>query len=153
MTEYIEQTSASDRIEQARKALAEFDAETEGQAFSPHDYPTAEAFAVAEALRALITPPSVGETDEAIAERVAYGYLDEHGMPAVMQLAALAGHIERIALAAVRAGIQSAHESWECEVALRPSQEQMLRWLGLDYRETTHGTLFVYGQNIDREEI
>ena len=37
--------------------------------------------------------------------------------------------------AAVRAGIQSAHETWE--PSDHPSQEMMLRWLGIDFEDGT----------------
>lgn len=63
--ENIPQTSASERIEAARKALVEFE-ESESTPYALDEgYHNAGILAIA--LRALITPPGVGETDEAIA--------------------------------------------------------------------------------------
>lgn len=126
----VEQTSASDRIEAARKALAGYDRAKE-VGFAPN------ALVLADALRALITPPAVGESEEQIAQRI----ITESQARGV---AAPEGDFTDygIALTGVRAGIQAAHETWEPEVAQRPSQEQMLRWLGISF-----------GHNGDRIEI
>lgn len=117
----VEQTSASDRIEAARKALAGYDRAKE-VGFAPN------ALVLADALRALITPPAVGESDEGIAKA------------ATEELWKVWDHtdfaeVQGIILGAVRSAIQTAHETWEPEVAQRPSQEQMLRWVGLDFTE------------------
>lgn len=116
------QTSASERIERAKAALAEYVSASED---------------VADILREFITPPEVAH--EGVAEAAtniekAYGGRLDLGL--LLQMA-------------VRAGIQIAHESWE--PADKPSQEQMLRWLGIEYDETD-GVLFIPDQHIDREE-
>jgi hypothetical protein len=138
MTEYIGQSSASDRIEKAREALAQYDALIPGLRSKISED-------LAEALRALITPPGVHESEADIAARLT---------PVVMTYAQMEGLAERgIAMAGIRygirAGIQSAHETWESED--RPTQEQMLRWLGIDC--TIHaGNIFIPEQHIDRED-
>lgn len=118
-----EQTSASDRYEAARKALAEYDTEKTKR------YPyTAASESMATALRALITPPGIHESEEQIVQRVLNETPDGANF----------NEVDAIRMA-VHAGIQSAHESWEPEVALRPTQEQMLRWLGISYAVGTYG--------------
>lgn len=141
MTENIPQTSASERIEVARKALAALEADIAvwGTLYGRKGV-TQEA---ADALRALITPPSVGESDEAIAERIA----DEH----LLDTDCYADKaVHPALLAAVRAGIQSAHETWE--PADRPSQEMMLRWLGIEH-VVGLAVIAIPHQFIDKEEI
>lgn len=130
MTENIPQTSASGRIEEARALLAIYDRLS-----------TANPTVLAEMIRALITPPAVGESEEAIAERIA----DAAGIDW--------DQAYDVALPAVREAIQSAHESWE--PADVPSQEFMLRHLGIEY---TAGTLddtilHIHAQHIDKEVI
>lgn len=145
MTEYIPQTSATDRLVAARKALAEYD---HVRASQSANYPR-HAFQLAQALRALITPPGTGETVEQIADRLT---------ESVMAYAQAEGLTERgIAMAGLRygvlAGIQDAHETWEPEVAMRPTQEMMLRWLGIDYAYSEPNGISIHFQVIDREEI
>lgn len=140
MTEHIEQTSASDRCEAARKALAAF----EQAPRVPIGYETL----LADALRALIAPPSVGETAEQMADRLT---------SSVMTYAQAEGLTERgIAMAGIRYGfnaaIRAAHETWEPEVAQRPSQEQMLRWLGISYGHRDAQSIEIPFQIIEREE-
>jgi hypothetical protein len=57
---------------------------------------------------------------------------------------------------AVYAGMQRAHETWEPEVALRPTQEQMLRWLGIKHLATLNlngDPIFaIEAQPIERED-
>lgn len=141
MTEYIPQTSASDRYAAARDALKAWD---DFQPTMDH------AHALAETLRALVTPPGVHESEESIATGIHGRYLRAE-FDGDFQYA---GEPMRNALtAAVRAGIQSAHETWECEVALRPTQEQMLRWLGIEYADSDDGErLIILSDTIDREE-
>lgn len=141
---YIPQTSASDRYEAARKALEWYDDQSEAGGGI-----VAGGHAVAEALRALITPPGVGEMPDLIdlyarAHQRALPNEDGPFSTADLDRAADAGR-----LAIFNAGIQSAHESWECED--RPTQEQMLRWLGINYM-TGPGEIAIYGQTIDRED-
>jgi hypothetical protein len=145
----IPQTSASERVEAAREALAEY-----GRS-QPSDYERAYADPLAAALRALITPPSVGESEEAIVEDFAtrlreQGAIEILGQDAVFRATDHHGQSVTAFRQGVRAGIQSAHETWE--PADRPSQEMMLRWLGLDY--TIDGdVIVVHRKNIEREEI
>lgn len=146
MTENVPQTSASDRIEAARKALEWYDDQSEAGGGI-----VAGGLAVADALRALITPPSVGESEATIAGRV----LDDYFTLTYEEMVTdSSGETVYAALmAAARAGIQSAHERWE--PADRPSQEQMLRWLGVTAEESVrdHDALFIPEQYIEREEI
>lgn len=117
----VEQSSASDRIERAKKSLALFD---------QLRLATGVEKDLADALRAFITPPAVGESEDQIVRRVLSTYqVTDEDLP-LMQV---------LAKESVRAGIQSAHETWEPEVAQRPSQEQMLRWLGIDHQDYTDG--------------
>lgn len=147
MTEYIPQTSASERIEAARKAIRVFDAAVDSIAdatdLDEHEQGEARAERAAldcvAALRALITPPPVGETEEQIAERIVREKND--GWDWDMD----------IALKAVRAGIQSAHLTWE--PADHPSQEMMLRWLGLTTERDDYGELYIPAQRIEKEVI
>lgn len=125
----IEQTSASDRYEAARKALAEYEAHG---TFLDDER-------AASALRTLITPPSVGLSVEQIAENIERAYGGRLPLVTLLQMA-------------VRAGIQSAHETWEPEVALRPTQEQMLRWMEIEHEINRHGDLYIPEQHIEREE-
>lgn len=134
MTNPIPQTSASERVEAARKALA--------LVGGPGREKT-----LARALRALITPPGVGESEEAIANRLIEEVMDyaRSGWLDGRELA-MAG-----LLYGIRAGIQSAHESWE--PADRPSQEMMLRWLGIKAERALHQDtlLFIPDQHIEKE--
>lgn len=148
MTEYIPQGSASGRYEAARKALARYDV--------PDILHSIVADDLADALRALITPPSVGESEERIAERI----IQKVPSSLIQMDGSLRFEPEALVslvTAAVRAGIQDAHETWEPEVAMQPTQEQMLRWLGLDYDESFDDegepALHIYSQFIEREEF
>lgn len=143
MPEFNEQTSASDRYAAARRALADYDA-IDGWN-GTHAVMIANADALALALRALITPPGTSETVEQIVDRVLYEWRHTHDH---------AIDLEEAMVRAANAGIQSAHEAWEPEVALRPTQEQMLRWLGISYDDglINEGELFIYEQRIEKEE-
>lgn len=140
------QTSASDRIEAAREALAEYDRS------QPSDYEAAYADPLADALRALITPPSVGESEEEVIKRAALMtmlYGEREGL-------SVHGFVRAGVRFGFHAGIDFAHERWEPEVAQRPSQEQMLRWLGVDTRPARaegDARIFIPAQHIEREEI
>lgn len=142
MTEYHEQTSASDRIEAAREALANYDQTAE-------TYRDGLGYSLADALRALITPPATSETEEDVAERIVTAFPS----PYAPSVGYSHGELVELAITAYRAGIQSAHESWEPEVAQRPTQEQMLRWLGIRYTESAEqGYVYIPLQQIEREE-
>lgn len=93
-------TSSSDRIEAARKALADWDST------SP-TYQDGLASGLAEALRALIESPATMESPEQIAERVMYSEPVPHDRT-------LAEWRQKIA-EGVQAGIQAAWQSWEPE--------------------------------------
>ena len=122
--DYIPQSSASDRYDAARKALAEWDNGGVPGVRAAHD--------LAEVLRALITPPGVHESEEQIAVRILEKLVsDEPFIAAIIGGANLTRHVKALVAEGVRAGIQAAHETWECED--RPTQEQMLRWLGIEY--------------------
>ena len=141
MNENIPQTSASERIEAARKALAWYDDDSEAGGGI-----VLGGQAVAEALRPLITPPGVGESEEQIVNRVtgatmAYG--ESEGL-------SVRGFVQAGVRFGIRAGIQSAHETWE--PADKPSQEQMLRWLGIEHYEFD-AIVHISEQVIEREEI
>lgn len=150
MIEYIGQRSASDRYEAARKALARFD-----QILHPDTLEgEGAALAVRDALADFITPPGVGEGEADMVQTVI-----QNAPAHVSGKGILFQYDDLIAMvaSAVRAGIQNAHESWECETAQRPSQEQMLRWLGLDCKDSTddegNPSIYIHGQHIEREEI
>lgn len=143
MPEFNEQTSASDRYEAARKALAFNEAVDRGESVAER---TARDN-LADALRALITPPRTGETVEQIAARA----LNSFPPPYTPGAGYSHGELEQLAIYAARAGIQNAHETWECED--RPTQEQMLRWLGINARECEHeGELYLAEQHIEKED-
>lgn len=135
----VEQTSASDRYEAARKALAA--AAMYGVAPGMSAQREAQmVLDLVDALRALIAPPNVSESVEQIAANIERVYGGRLSQETLLQMA-------------VRAGIQSAHETWEPEVAQRPSQEQMLRWLGVEHDlDEAVGMLFIQAQYIEREE-
>jgi hypothetical protein len=124
MTEYHEQTSASDRIEAARKVLTDYDEHDEPR--SLHERRMRE-YRLASALRALITPPATSDSEEDVADRIVTAFPS----PYTPSVGYSYGELVELAITAYRAGIQSAHESWES--ADVPSQEFMLRYLGLDY--------------------
>ncbi|WP_406245850.1 hypothetical protein ACI7YT_12480 [Microbacterium sp. M] len=175
MSENIPQTSASERVEAAQRAIMWLSVQLdEARATVEEIEESREADNVQDkidardsadnllqhllrhgqaqldALRALITPPSVGESEEAIAERVIAAFPPPYSGTGYGH-----GELVEFGIAMLRAGIQSAHESWE--PADRPSQEMMLRWLELDYEESTDDegepSVYVHGQHIEREEI
>ena len=154
MSEYIEQGSASDRYEAARKAIAALAIQISHERFVPSDesgHMLRVLIDASDALIALTTPPGVGETDEQIARRVSSEATDfPEGIPSEAD-------VRKLITRGVRAGIQNAHETWEPEVALQPTQEQMLRWLGLDCFDSTDDegepSIFIRPQHIDREEM
>lgn len=107
MTENIPQTSTSDRIEQARKALNVWD---NARAVRVLDGVLADA--VADALRAFITPPSVGESATEVAIRVLEDLAGREPFIAVgIQNAGLTRRVRDAVAEGVRAGIQAAHET------------------------------------------
>jgi len=146
----IPQTSASERVEQARMFLDRMSMRREIIGKREETTFETEAFAIIEGL---VTPPSVGEGEETIAERV----LAKLPNGLIQTDGSLRFDPEALVLlveTAVRAAIQSAHETWE--PADRPSQEQMLRWLGVDARPARikgDVRVFLPAQYIEREEI
>ena len=157
MTDYIPQTGASKRYEAARKIIAAHDAAVDAYADATDmdeayaaearmEDATSDAVGI---LRALITPPSVGETEEQIVNRI----MSEHGYHDPRTNSPESSLARDVARAAVRAGIQAAHETWE--PADVPSQEQMLRWLGIKAGKTVNGddAYFIPAQYIEREAI
>lgn len=151
-TENTPQTSASERIEQAQKALAGYRGSDTYRVSggTPEDsYDVLDAAeAMAEALRALITPPGVHESEPAIVKRV-WDATPAHISGEGIRLQA--DDLFAMLRAAVRAGIQAAHETWEGSDW--PSQEMMLRWLGIEYDEHADGTLHIREQSIAMEVI
>lgn len=146
MTEYVAQSSASDRLEAARKALAWYDDDSEAGGGI-----VLGGMAVADALRALITPPSVGENEADMVQTVI-----QNAPAHVSGKGILFQYDDLIAMvtAAIRAGIQSAHETWEPEVAMQPGQEQMLRWLGIEHNPNmVSPMIYIHEQHIEKEEI
>lgn len=144
MTEHIPQTSASDRYEAARKALQMFDDRT-ARLSSTIETPFERA--LAEALRALIAPPGVHESEEDIVQTViqnAPAHVSGQGIR--FQYDDLIAMIQ----AAIRAGIEYAHERWE--PADRPTQEQMLRWLGIEHQTLSYGQIHIDEQYIEKED-
>lgn len=151
MTTNIPQTSASERQEAARKAL-----EVWTQASTTRGVPLSQAIhGVVAALRALITPPGIHESEEQLAiewrerlmERGSIEVIGETGLYS-KESGVYEAEIFRLG---VRAGIQAAHESWE--PADVPSQEFMLRRLGIDYEEHRESLLFIPEQSIEKEVI
>ena len=139
MTENIPQTSASERVEAARK-LADH---LEQMMTTAQWMPASEGIQAVHVLRSLITPPPVGESEENAVDRILAEWWRAHDYRI---------HIEHAMILAYRAGIQSAHESWE--PADVPSQEFMLRHLGITYSQsTTFGALHIPEQLIDLEVI
>ena len=151
------QTSASDRYEAARKIIAAHDAAVDAYADATDLDEAMAADARMEnatsgavkALRALITPPSVGESEIEVAHRIVDANLPDRLMHWDDK------EVLTVAIQAFRAGIQSAHETWEAETAMRPSQEQMLRWLGIKFNQAPdmRGDIFIQAQMIEREEV
>lgn len=142
MTDQIPMRSASERRAAATKVLAAYDASVR------QDY-AANAPALAGELRSLLEVPEVGiSEDEIVTESVAValreldlgdgvrpsvtnltrairsGWIDEDGLESV---------IRRVARAAARRAERAALEHWE--PADIPSQEFMLRHLGIEHEE------------------
>src|SRR5690606_37471745 len=136
--------SASDRYEAARKALGIWDA-SDGSGWVDNGQRCIDA------LRALITPPGVERSEIEVAHRIVDANLPDRHMDWDDK------EVLTVAIQAFRAGIQAAHETWEPEVALQPSREQMIRCLGLDFKESTDDegepSIYIHGQHIDRDEI
>lgn len=149
MTENIPQTSASERVEAARK-LADH---LEQMMTTAQWMPASEGIQAVHVLRALVTPPAVGESETEIANASLRWYNDNFGHTiASIDGFGTAQHITAMVMHAVRTAIQSAHESWE--PADVPSQEFMLRHLGITYSQsTTFGALHIPEQLIDLEVI
>ena len=118
----------TDRYEAARKALADYD--TIDGWNGTHAVMIANADALASALRALITRAPAGENLEAIAMEI----VREKNIGWDWDF--------DIALKGILAGLQ-----------IRPTQEQMLRWLGIRYTESAeNGYVYIPLQMIDRED-
>lgn len=142
----IPMRSASERRDAAAKVLVGFDARTRALGTTVE---TSFERELVDALRPLLEVPEVGITeDEIVAESIAVvlGEFDLGGdrQPTVAHLLDafrsgwLDAHdtewaIRRIGRAAVRSAEQAALEHWES--ADVPSQEFMLRHLGIEYRE------------------
>lgn len=100
---------------------------------------------VADALRALITPPPTGTIARIYARQAMRSEAIGRLVPDEQ--------VEALIAEAYHAGIQDAHESWE--PADHPSQEMMLRWLGIDYGDSAFESdkIFIESQLIEREVI
>lgn len=152
---YIPRTSASDRYEAARDALAaarrtagalealgddEWEELTDIQESLPWNLRH-----LADVIEALITPPAVGESEEAIVDRL-FGRLDNAILASAKPHPEIMAGIKVMLWNAVRAGIEAA----------RPSQEDMLRALGLDYEDGTaddgEPAWYVLPQTIEKED-
>lgn len=153
MTDTIPQTSASDRYEAARILLAAWDEAATPDANGCHDaggFASRKNARIRLTLRALIIPPGHPLTVESEAVNDAVNRYDwpfhERIEISATELADMGTHL-------FRAGVQAAHESWE--PADVPSQEFMLRHLGIEHEEqTTAGgreVIFVYQQDIEKE--
>lgn len=182
MTEYIEQTSASDRLEAARAAKRSLTREAglldfireyldliarpegfidgTGKRYTLEQADLAMWNAVASmneailSLRALITPPTTHESLSDLALKIHAAALTAAEDAGIQITTDLDSIMRNATNRAVCAGMQGAHESWEPEVAQRPSQEQMLRWLGVRYTESAEqGYVYIPLQQIEREEI
>ena len=147
----VPQTSANERQEAARKALAAYDEHFMTRLLDP-----AEVVSLAEALRALITPPGIGMPElvrdfrERITEQGSLAVLGQRAVHEGGHGPAIEGY--RLGLAD---GEQYAHERWE--PADRPSQGQMLRWLGIENHEEPRigdtTKLRIPTQHIEKEVI
>lgn len=150
MTKNIPQTSASERVEAAQKALDHYDA-----AFAMRPLNGEDAERLAASLRALITPPAVGESEDRIVAEQLH-WLKVNASIALIDFDSRGETlIENALRQAARSAIQSAHESWE--PADVPSQEFMLRHLGIRYEESMFSDnahqFFIPSQYIDKEVI
>lgn len=142
MTENIPQTSASERYEAARILLAAWDEAATPDANGCHDaggFASRENARIRQLLRALITPPGVGYSEEEIADTI-------------MLTAPLDARTSELVILGVRAAIQAAHETWE--PADVPSQEFMLRHLGIQHEPSyREGHIYIEPQHIETEVI
>lgn len=148
----VPQTSASRRREQAKVVINAAIASAESDDAGIEEL-IGHRDNLIEVLDELTDPPTIGmpELVRDFRER-----LTEHGSIAVLgQRAALAGGHEptvegyRLGLAD---GEQYAHERWE--PADRPSQEQMLRWLGIEhYADVVGDRIHITAQSIEKEEV
>lgn len=149
MTENTPQTSASERIAQARKALAAFDGRTAALGSSVE---TTMERSMADALRALITPPGHPLTEEGEAVNDA---LNRYDWPFHERIDISATELADFGTHLFRAGVQAAHETWE--PADVPSQEFMLRHLGIRYVDTLNldgdPIYAIRAQPLDKEVI
>lgn len=150
----VPQTSASARVEHARVTINEAIASSEDEDAGVEDL-ISHRDNLIDALDAFISPPGIGmpELVRDFRER-----LTEQGSIAVLGMRALRTiqepHSEtvegyRLGLAD---GEQYAHERWE--PADRPSQEQMLRWLGIEHEPSfREGHIYIPPQHIEKEVI
>lgn len=143
----IPQTSASERIEHARKVLREH-----GHADAEPGDPGSIA-QLTLALRSLIEPPAVG--NESVAKQIAADHFAGYApanLPTDLTWEHLAQSFGQVSVAAFAAGVQSAHESWE--PADVPSQEFMLRHLGIEHSPSfREGYIYIEPQHIEKEVI
>ncbi|MBT2484803.1 MULTISPECIES: hypothetical protein [unclassified Microbacterium] len=147
MTENIPQTSASERIEQAQKVLAEFRNATPENGKNDIDRYRL-ALEMADRLEALITPPGVHDSERSLArDLITKTPAHVSGQGIRFQY----DDLMEMLMSAIRAGIQYAHERWE--PADHPSQEMMLRWLGITHEESVreHEAWFIPEQYIEKE--
>lgn len=146
----VPQTSASARVEHARLTVNEAIASAESEDAGTEDL-IAHRDALIDALDEFISPPGIGmpELVRDFRERIT-----EHGSLAVLGARAVYAGGHEPTIEGYRLGLadgeQYAHERWEA--ADVPKQEQMLRWLGLDYTEDGDA-IIVHRKNIEREEV
>ncbi|QIG59091.1 hypothetical protein SEA_RUBYRALPH_83 [Microbacterium phage RubyRalph] len=149
MTENIAQTSASERRAHALKVLTEH-----GARDAQPDDPGSVA-QLTLALRSLLEAPGIGmpelvrDFEQRITEQ---GWISVLGQEVTYSEKPHARIIEGYRLGLVD-GEQYAHERWE--PADRPSQEQMLRWLGIEFEEYDDAgpMLSIPQQYIEKEAI
>lgn len=127
MTDQIPMRSASERRDAAQAVLAEYEGRSQklGESIT-----TTYERALYSALKALLEVPEVGVTEDEMVAEVIAEFERETGMyypPAV--LVGVRNWVAR----GIRAGERAALEHWES--ADVPSQEFMLRHLGLEYED------------------
>lgn len=147
MTDQIPMRSASERRDAAAKALARFDGRTEALGKSVE---TLYEHELAAALRPFLEVPEVGLTEDEIIDDVIAEFNRETGFyspPAVM--VGVRNWLRR----GIRAAERAALEHWE--PADVPSQEFMLRHLGIDARlariKGDTARIFIPAQYIEKE--